>query len=424
MTGIHLKVVPDRECALVPMQVELDLAEFLTEKERENFHPSLVRMMDKATGRVVPCQFSPHRSYRRLRGTLSWIMPNEAQTELKVNVSKSQVSPCPGEGTVIWDRGDSQLEVFLNREHVTSYIFNEAYERPFLYPLTGPDGLPVTRSVPNFGDHPHHKGIGLAVGDVSGQKGKPGIDFWGLGTMGDPGQGRVVHQAFTQLEQGPVFARIREENIWRQNDELEDPTEPRTRWKVKNEGEILLTEERTITVWNVSPLRIIDMHTILTPACEEVVLNADVEKKETAKENGPLTIRVADNMRGTAEGTIVNSEGGRTEKECWGRRARWVDYYGPVVPGGPVNGVAAMDHPSNIRHPTGWHVRDYGLFAANPFYSKKPEWPDQGPVHLSEAKGDRLVFIYRIYVHRGDEKQGKVEQKWQDWVNPPEAVTE
>lgn len=47
------------------------------------------------------------------------------------------------------------------------------------------------------------------------------------------------------------------------------------------------------------------------------------------------------------------------------------------------------------------------------------EWPDQGPICLSQAKGDKLDLRYRIYIHRGDEKEGKIEQKWQDWVNPP-----
>ena len=38
-------------------------------------------------------------------------------------------------------------------------------------------------------------------------------------------------------------------------------------------------------------------------------------------------------------------------------------------------GIAMFDHPSNLRHPTTWHARDYGLVAANPFglhdFSKK-----------------------------------------------------
>jgi len=270
------------------------------------------------------------------------------------------------------------------------------------------------------------------MGDISGERGRQGVNFWALGSVGDASQGRVIHQRFTGLDQGPVCARIQEETIWKQNDELEgiDPSKSlisvpeKDRWKVKKKGAILLNETRTLAIWNVSPIRIIDIHTILTLAVDEVILNADVEKKEMAKENGPLTIRVTDNMRGSVQGTIVNSEGGRTEKECWGRQARWVDYYGPVVPGGPVNGIAAMDHPNNIRHPTGWHVRDYGLFAANPFYDKKPEWPDQGPIYLSRAKGEKLDLRYRIYIHRGSEREGKVEQKWKDWVKPPHVTVE
>jgi len=389
-------------------------------------------MTDEKTGRVVPCQFSVNEGDAELKGTMSWILPNEAQknleVELKYDDKRHPLFFRCDEGVAIWDRGDGQLEVFLDGQHVTSYVFNEAYERPFLYPVIGPDGLPITRRVPTLGDHPHHKGIGLALGDVSGKRGEPGVDFWGLGVLGDPTQGRIIHQKFTKLEQGSVFALIREENIWRQNDEVKDVTRgrllepPSSSWKV--EGAILLNETRTITIWNVSPMRIIDIHTVMTPTVDEVILNADVEKKDMAKENGPLAIRVADNMRGTVEGVIVNSEGGRTEKECWGRRARWVDYYGPVISGGPVNGIAAMDHPDNLRHPTAWHVRDYGLFAANPFYDKKPEWPDQGPVYLSRAKGEKLDMCYRVYIHRGDEKEGRVEQKWREWVSPPEARIE
>jgi len=418
-----------RECYLAPISVEIDLEEYLKKADKEGFDSSSVKMIDETTGRIIPCQFSP-LSTEKLRGTISWIHPSHAHKRVEIVAGKDQLHGyLLPRGVEIWDRGDYQLEVSVNGKHVTNYIYNEAYERPFLYPVIGPDGLNVVRHIPNFGDHPHHKGINIALGDVSGRKGEAGVNFWALGSIGDPKQGRVIHQRFTRLEEGLVFGRIQEENVWKQNDEFEQAShidvssaQDRSRWKIRMEGKVLMRETRTITIWNVSPMRLIDIHTVLRPAVEEVILNADVERKETAKENGPLVIRVADNMRGTAEGTIVNSEDGRTEKECWGRQARWVDYYGPVAPGGPINGIAAMDHPSNIRHPTGWHVRDYGLFAANPFYDKKPEWPDQGPVFLSRVKGDKLDMRYRIYIHRGDERMGRVEEKWQVWANPPRVM--
>lgn len=418
-----------REFYLTPISLEINFEEYLKRADKEEFDASSIIMLDKVTGRVIPCQFSPAND-EKIRGTISWIHPSYAHKEAEIIVEKNKRRSYRfPRGVKIWDRGDYQLEVFVNGVHVTNYVYNDAYERPFLYPVIGPDGLNVVRHIPNFGDHPHHKGISIALGDASGKRGEPGIDFWGLGTIGDPKQGRVIHQKFTRLEQGHVFARIQEENIWRQNDELEQThsnalahmlVQDRDRWKIKTEGTVLMKETRIITIWNVSPMRIIDIRTIMRPAVDEVILNADVEKKDKAKENGPLTIRVADSMRGIMGGMIVNSEGGRTEKECWGRRARWVDYHGPVAPGGPINGIAAMDHPSNVRHPTAWHVRDYGLFAANPFYSKKPEWPDQGPIYLS--RGDKLDMRYRIYIHRGDEKEGRVEEKWQEWVNPPKVI--
>jgi len=413
-----------RECYLAPLSFEIDFEEHLKKADKEEFDRSSINMVDESTGRMIPCQFSSFDG-DELRGTISWIHPSHAHRNLKIIIGRGKLRKYRlTRGVEIWDRGDYQLEVFVNGEHVTNYVYNEAYERPFLYPVIGPDGLNVVRHIPNFGDHPHHKGINIALGDVSGRRGKPGINFWALGNIGDPKHGRVIHQRFTRIEEGPVFGRIQEENIWKQNDELEGfaSSPNRSRWKIKRKGEVLMFERRTITIWNISPMRLIDIHTVMIPAVDEVILNADVEGKEMAKENGPLVIRVADNMRGTCEGIIVNSEGGRTEKECWGRQARWVDYYGPVVPGGPVNGIAAMDHPDNVRHPTGWHVRDYGLLAANPFYDKKPEWPDQGPIYLSKVRGDKFDMRYRIYIHRGDEKEGRVEEKWQMWVNPPKII--
>ena len=64
------------------------------------------------------------------------------------------------------------------------------------------------------------------------------------------------------------------------------------------------------------------------------------------------------------KGHIVNSDGVRDDA-TWGKRGDWVDYYGPVE--GEIVASRSSTIPDNPRHPTWWHVRDYGLFAANPF---------------------------------------------------------
>ena len=75
-------------------------------------------------------------------------------------------------------------------------------------------------------------------------------------------------------------------------------------------------------------------------------------------------LRVATSMDVTSKkgGKIINAEG-IENTPAWGKPSPWVDYTGPV--GGKTVGVAIFNHPSSFRYPTTWHVRDYGLFAAN-----------------------------------------------------------
>ena len=62
----------------------------------------------------------------------------------------------------------------------------------------------------------------------------------------------------------------------------------------------------------------------------------------------------------------------------------------------------------NPRHPTWWHVRDYGLFAANPFGQHDFEkLPDKTAGNLMVPAGKSVTFRYRFYLHEGDEQQGE-----------------
>jgi hypothetical protein len=113
--------------------------------------------------------------------------------------------------------------------------------------------------------------------------------------------------------------------------------------------------------------------------------------------------------------SAADAKDSKREAQTWGKRAEWCDYHGPVE--GKIMGVALFDHPDNPRHPTWWHVRDYGLLAANPFgqhfFEKNPN-EHQGD--LKFAKGQSLTFRYRFYFHAGDEKQGRVAEHFKEFV--------
>jgi hypothetical protein len=71
-------------------------------------------------------------------------------------------------------------------------------------------------------------------------------------------------------------------------------------------------------------------------------------------------------------------------------------------------GLAIFNHPSSFRFPTYWHVRTYGLFAANPFglHNFKGSRDEDGSATLEP--GESLTLRYRVYLHHGDEEEGEV----------------
>ena len=113
-------------------------------------------------------------------------------------------------------------------------------------------------------------------------------------------------------------------------------------------------------------------------------------------------------------GQIVNSRGQSGEDACWGQPAEWVDYHGPVD--GQTVGIAILNHPGSFRYPARWHVRNYGLFAVNPFAEHEFAKDTSHPVSYTLPQGKVLLLCYRILLHRGDEKQGKVAEAFADYA--------
>ena len=305
-------------------------------------------------------------------------------------VRSADVSPgtSPEAGVQI-TRLEDRLRVEINGQLFTEYVFRNA-PRPYCYPLMGPGNLAMTRDWPmkdtpdEAHDHPHHRSLWFAHGAMNGQ------DFWSE----QKDFGKTVHEDFLEVKSGKDAGVIKSRNKW-----------------VAADGKVVCTDERTLRFYNPGrpSERVLDFDITIFASNGELTLG---DTKE-----GTMAVRMAETMRlkgKLGKGHIVNSDGVRDDK-TWGKRAQWCDYYGPVE--GKTVGIAIFDHPSNPRHPTWWHVRDYGLFAANPFGQHDFEsLTDKSAGNLTVPAGKSVTFRYRFYLHEGDEVQAKVAEKYQQYA--------
>jgi hypothetical protein len=142
--------------------------------------------------------------------------------------------------------------------------------------------------------------------------------------------------------------------------------------------------------------------------------SGDVKFGDTKEGSMGIRTNPALRVKGSvAKGQAVNSEGVKG-KAVWGKRAKWVDYWGPI--NGNTVGIAIFDHPGNPRHPTWWHARDYGLVAANPFGVHNFEGKPKGTGDLVIKSGEKVRFRYRFLFHAGDVKKAKISESYTAWA--------
>ena len=285
-------------------------------------------------------------------------------------------------------KGDAKVTVKLDGVLLTEYYYKDV-PRPYFYPVVGPTGEPVNRHWPmamgegEQTDHVHHRSLWFTHGDVNG------IDFWSESSK-KMTLGQIVHQKFLKVESGDDVGVIATQNDW------------------ISEGKVICRDTRKHTFRRGPHGPMIDF---------EVVVHAsegDVTFRDTKE--GSMAVRLAPTMRlrgDVGQGHIINSEGVK-DKDTWGKKAAWVDYVGPVK--GETVGVAIFDHPDNARHPTWWHVRDYGLFAANPFGVHYFEKKEANAGDMKIAKGQEQAFRYRLYIHRYDTKQAEVAKMFKEYA--------
>src|SRR5262249_29303703 len=166
---------------------------------------------------------------------------------------------------------------------------------------------------------------------------------------------------------------------------------------------------RAVTFYRTRDVRIIDFDFTIEAASGPVTFG---DTKE-----GMFGLRVASSMdvKNKQGGKITNAEG-VTDLKAWGKASPWVDYVGPVK--GQTVGIAILNHPDSFRFRTTWHVRDYGLFAANPFGWKDFGRPDRGDYTL--PAGEMLRFAYRVILHKGDTASLGLPGFFQAYARTPE----
>lgn len=280
---------------------------------------------------------------------------------------------------IVAERTDRGVAVKVDGQLFTEYL-TCSNTKPILWPVIGPTGQPVTRTYPmgdkpdERQDHPHQRSIWFTHGDVNG------VDFWDENPK-KPNRGTTKHREFVAVESGPK-ATIVTRNDW-----------------LGPDGKKMLEDERRLEFGADSDSRWIDFD-ITLKATEGPVTFGDTKE-------GTMGVRIAESVKVDAKkgGKIVNSEG-LTDAEAWGKQAAWVDYYGPV--GDQVVGIAFMNHPTSFRFPTYWHVRTYGLFAANPFGVKDFTRSEGADGSYTIPAGESIRLKYRLFFHKGDEKEGKV----------------
>ena len=292
---------------------------------------------------------------------------------------------CPA-AEVTAQRSEHGVTVKIDGQPFTEYILQSG-TKPILWPIVGPTGKRLTRDYPmeqgtkETKDHVHQRSLWFTHGNVNG------IDFWGETPAGKTGT--IVHRKFVWIASG-AEAEIVTENDW-----------------LSPAGKKVLEDRRRLAFGTRGDARWIDFDIALRASQGPVTFG---DTKE-----GAFGLRVAESLRVDSKqgGRIVNSRG-ETNAAAWGKRAEWVDYHGPVD--GQTVGIAVFNHPGSFRYPTGWHVRTYGLFAANPFAQRG--FGSQGGAAGSYVlpQGEQIALRYRVFLHRGDDREGKVAAAFADYA--------
>lgn len=293
---------------------------------------------------------------------------------------------------------EKRVDIKIDGKIFTSYQWPDSIFKPVLYPVINSSGTEITRGFPlnprpgERVDHPHHVGVWLNYGNVSG------IDFWG-NSYDIPEETRKKTGGIIRVVSVGNFTNGKEKGSMTAVNSWQDPS-----------GKELVSEKTDFEFIDKGNVRMIDRTTTLTATADSIILpdtkegmfairvarQLELPSQEelvlTDAKNHPTTVKKMSNEG--VSGNYRSSEG-NTGEAVWGTRGRWMDLYGNF---GTENvSVVICDHPKNPGYPTYWHARGYGLFAANPL-GVKDFTKEKESMNFSIAAGQSVTFRYRVII--------------------------
>lgn len=301
--------------------------------------------------------------------------------------------------TIQFIEKELQVDVMIDDQLFTSYIFHPDLPKPILYPVYSPSGVFMSRHNPpdtaagESDDHKHHAGIFFTFDDVNDSL--PEIEgvsgYWNNKVPEPPYITHYKIQKMSVDKQHGVLTAV-------------------LHW-IGRDKKVHLEEVRTMTFYPGSMQRTIDFDVTLTAKGRDAVFH---DTKE-----GMFAIRVPvwlTEKSGT--GKYLGSDGGEMEKGVWGRRNKWVRLQGEND--GKVLGIAILNHPDSVNYPAYYHARAYGLFSANPlgqYDFEKAHNPDNAEkFNLRIKQGESALFKFRMIIYEGARTKDQLDREFKNYA--------
>src|SRR6202158_5258353 len=119
---------------------------------------------------------------------------------------------------VVADEAHRRVDITIDGQPFTSYLWPTSLKKPVLYPLITDEGITVTRGYPleprphERVDHPHHAGIWFNYGNVNG------FDFWNNSDAIKPADrekmGSIHQQKIVSTKSGQDSGELVVDSIW------------------------------------------------------------------------------------------------------------------------------------------------------------------------------------------------------------------